>query len=95
MITKATVTTTAAIYSPARNRSWVIFQNVSDTAITVSFEGTTPTIAADVSPGLIIAAGATLGPLMAQLPTSRPPFDANIWAMHEGVGSKTLVIHEG
>lgn len=90
-IIKASVGTTATLVQGSIDREWFILQNLSDTDIFVSLEGTSAvTGAAGASPGYRLAAnGGTLtgGEGEFNLNNNGP-----IYAIHEGTGSKTLVL---
>jgi hypothetical protein len=61
MISKITVGTTPVLVSAAKNRSWVRLQNLSDTPIFVSLEGSSDvTVDTGAKPGVRINAGDSL-----------------------------------
>lgn len=95
MITKATVTTSAAQIRPSTYRRALYIRNISDTDCFFSFDGsTTTTLTGDSGskPGVKVASGATHVFTF----SDRPDISINneIWAIHEGTGSKSVVIHE-
>ena len=92
MITKATVGTSAAQASAARERSILILENQGSVAIYFSLEGTSAvTVPAGASPGLTLEAGEKF------TATSEGPW-RNILgnAIHaiSGTAGQILVIHE-
>ena len=95
MITKSTVTTSAAQLRPSTYRRALYIRNISDTDCFFSFDGvTTTTLTGDSGskPGVKVAAGAVSIFTFGNLPDSS--INNEIWGIHEGTGSKNVVIHE-
>jgi hypothetical protein len=93
MITKFTATTSAQVASTSKERRILYLGNPSDTDLFYSLDGTAGvTGAAGASPGVVLKAGTAH--------TLTRPWQGEsylnnaISVIHEGTGSKTLVIQE-
>lgn len=93
MISKIEVATTATLVSAAKERTWLMLQNQSDTPIFLSFDGTASvTIDSGGSPGIRLAPWETI-----TTDDSAGRFTGNnlpIYAIHGGTGTKVVALHE-
>lgn len=93
MITKVNVTTSATLVSDARERSWLMVQNQSDTTVFLSFDGSADvTIDSGAKPGIKLAPNETITSDDAAGRFSGNNFP--IYAIHGGAGNKVVVIQE-
>jgi len=93
MITKIAVATTATLVDAASERQWLMLQNQSDTAIFISFDGTsTVTTDTGATPGIRLAPYDTI--MSTDISGRFSGNNFSIYAIHGGTGTKNLVLHE-
>jgi threonine dehydratase len=94
-ITKKSIADTATEVGTQKFRPWLI-QNVSDTDILVSVDGTAAvTLAAGDSPGILLKASGAVGSILTSEMIGGPKAGKKIYAIHASTGnSKTLVFHQ-
>lgn len=96
---KVAVNTTPTLVSGEKSRKWFIVQNQSDVDVFISFEANSSIVTggAGTNPGLKLKPDAMLSidDIASADINGRSVNDVAIYAIHEGSGTKTLVIHEG
>lgn len=96
MITKVAVADAATEVGTQQLRKRWLLQNLSDTDINVSVDGTAAvTLAAGASPGILLKASGAVGSILTSADVGGTKSGTKIYAIHSSTGNtKTLVFHQ-